>query len=462
MPSPAHVCVGEVVVTSYIQLHYTIMPPLIIPMKKKKKTDVPVMQQQLKETFQRLESNDASLIIKVVIDCTSRSVQVDTIMFPDEMKQFAHVMKKNTSTTKLTIRNLSMGLAFAQQLSEVIIHNKTLTSLTLQDLRITHPEAILVIIKALQQNTTLEHVQLQAIGMELTTEIASSLASMLETNTLLKTLGLAHNTMNSSVEAVGVLSRALSCSTTFLRMLDLENTALDDECIVEIASGLLHSNTCLERLCLDFNTIGDKGAEALATMLQHNTALQDLQLFGNHIGDAGAVALAHSLRTGNTTLRKLNLASNQLTHTAIQTFGTLLPNMQGLKELNLGENTKFVDSNDESSKCILNGLCQNVVLETLHFPSDTNSDDIVSEIQYLLLCNKAGRRILREEHVVMDGLWPLILERAAANNYCRRQDKDGDDSSMPPPPNGLYFLLCEKPELASHAGNGGGYALDSR
>lgn len=65
----------------------------------------------------------------------------------------------------------------------------------------------------------------------------------------------------------------------------------------------LQRNTCLKRLDLSYNKIGDIGAKDLAA----NKILYTLNLGGNRIGDPGAKDLA-----ANTTLRVLDMSNNSI------------------------------------------------------------------------------------------------------------------------------------------------------
>ena len=58
----------------------------------------------------------------------------------------------------------------------------------------------------------------------------------------------------------------------------------------------LKTNASLKVLHLCFNTIGPRGAEALAEGLRCNKTLQELNLGENKVGDEGATVLADALR----------------------------------------------------------------------------------------------------------------------------------------------------------------------
>jgi len=64
-------------------------------------------------------------------------------------------------------------------------------------------------------------------------------------------------------------------------------------------------------LDLDYNRIGDEGAEALGEAIKTNPSITKLNLNRNQIGDEGAIALAEALQT-NTSITALGLYGNQI------------------------------------------------------------------------------------------------------------------------------------------------------
>ena len=70
----------------------------------------------------------------------------------------------------------------------------------------------------------------------------------------------------------------------------------------------LKCNTCLKRLEISENEIGDSGAAAISEALKVNTCLTNLNLSWNKIGTSGAAAISEALNV-NTCLTDLNLSS---------------------------------------------------------------------------------------------------------------------------------------------------------
>ena len=78
-----------------------------------------------------------------------------------------------------------------------------------------------------------------------------------------------------------------------------------------ILAELLKANTCVHRLDLARNQIGDPGAVALANMLASNSSLEYLNLESNMFGERGGTAFLDVLQR-NSSINYLNLISNSM------------------------------------------------------------------------------------------------------------------------------------------------------
>ncbi|XP_077546420.1 uncharacterized protein LOC144159048 isoform X2 [Haemaphysalis longicornis] len=88
-----------------------------------------------------------------------------------------------------------------------------------------------------------------------------------------------------------------------LRVLSLPHCGVKSECAVGIAKHLV-GNTCLKKVDLSANDIGEEGALALAEALRQNRSLEKLDISGNGLGSSALLAFAEALNQ-NTTLKKL-------------------------------------------------------------------------------------------------------------------------------------------------------------
>ena len=178
-------------------------------------------------------------------------------------------LKAHNSLQELLLYNAGIGVEDCRSLSELLS-----SSTSLKELRTGHnalpPEAVELIISGLQQNTTLEKVNMVVSQFSLQNTI--SLTSVLNTNHT-----LAH--------------------------LDLEQCDIDADGACQLANSLCVNNT-LQCLYLQHNPIGVKGATAFAEMLFINKSLKVLDLRNDSIGEEGTQKLIDSLRH-NTTVKEL-------------------------------------------------------------------------------------------------------------------------------------------------------------
>ena len=116
----------------------------------------------------------------------------------------------------------------------------------------------------------------------------------------------------------------------------------------------------LQILNLDFNSIGDEGAKALATVLEKNRSLEELKLYKNNIGDEGAKALASALEK-NRSLKRLELDSNNIDNEGTKALATALEKNTTLETLSL----EFNDFGYEGDKALATALKKNTTLRVL-------------------------------------------------------------------------------------------------
>jgi hypothetical protein len=188
------------------------------------------------------------------------------------------------------------------------------------------------------------------------------------------------------------LKRTLQYSK-HLKILDMTGNFIGDEGVSQIVESVLQSN--LESLKLGLNCITNVGAHHLAKMISDpSCGLLHLDLNCNFIGNNGGQALATAL-TKNTHLKGLVLFGNA--------------------QLSCG---------DEFVACLhVNSSLYDWNLERTHMTVRE-----LSLINYWLMLNKSGRRILTNDQLPCS-IWPHFLER-----HDTKQDI-------------LFYFLSQKPEL---------------
>ncbi|KAG8469075.1 hypothetical protein KFE25_007593 [Diacronema lutheri] len=208
---------------------------------------------------------------------------------------------------------------------------------------------------ALESNGSVTQLSLDA--NELTDATAIALGATLQRNGALSGIDLGANRIGDAGAAA--LAEGLRGNST-VRDLWLNNNALTMHSAKPLARALADPNCALEKLNLNYNQLGDLGADALAKALQLNESLRTLSLDGNGISDVGAAPLARALHT-NATLAELWLEDNRCGDVAAMHLGRALKANVGLAELYLWGN----QVGDAGAFMLARGLAANGVLQAL-------------------------------------------------------------------------------------------------
>lgn len=404
----------------------------------------------------------------------------------EDMVMFADSLRKNTTVSSLCLKRISLCRQGAMTLAPALKNSKNIKHLELDECD-NHDEGnddhciLDALTTALFYNKSIS--TFQVTGGNLMNSSAAlnssygSLSFLVGAANHLAELRICHCFM--TVAAATAIAAGLKNSACSVEVLDLTGNGLNDDAIHELSLGL-QANSSVKFLSLDFNSFGDNGVEALskhvltkmtsaknksinscnisnirelhlfgnritptgaehlATALTANVTLQSLILSFNQVGDRGCEALGQAL-TINTTLTKIWFPSNSVGSTGLLSFANHLPNMQGLKELNVG-----LVLDDYAVDALADALKQNLHLSVLHMEK---MDDFLTEseegfeignitmssgavgskhvMDFYLSLNRSGRRLLRNNSVP---LWPNILARAET-------------------PDVLYYMLRTRPDL---------------
>ena len=203
------------------------------------------------------------------------------------LRLICEALMKNLVVDIMYLVDCKVDETFLQQM---LSENSTLQCLHLTAINNITYGAVNTLAKGLCKNSTLNELSLTFIDLGDHDEPSSEFTDMVEmfqTNVTLKTLCLDYNPLGS--DGVTWIAEALG-SNQGLKELSLMNTECDDEGAVALAN-MLHMNKTLERLLLcnkadepvfRNNSIGDKGATALADVLkENNSSLRELHLCDN-------------------------------------------------------------------------------------------------------------------------------------------------------------------------------------
>ena len=241
-----------------------------------------------------------------------------------------------------------------EAIASVILNNTELEYLVLSDN--SFGKGTLDIAKALQELYLLKVLELGNVNMP--DEISEELALAIECNLFLNTVNLSDNDMQSSAV---VILQALA-KITSLRVLNLQSTKLNEDAGYYLSS-VICNNTGLNQLYLDNNHIGEglsqvaralqqlnslqvlglgntnmpmKVYSDLASAIKCNTDLNTVQLNNNNLNSSAVIILQALSKISS--LRILNLLSNQLTEDAGQYLSCVISNNPKLSKVVLGNN----------------------------------------------------------------------------------------------------------------------------
>ena len=229
------------------------------------------------------------------------------------LRLICEALMKNLVVDVMNLVDCKVDGTFLQQM---LSENSTLQYLHLTAIDNITYGAVNTLAKGLCKNSTLNELSLTFTDLGEHDEPSSELTGMVEmfqTNVTLKTLCLDSSPLGS--DGVTWIAEALG-SNQGLKELSLMNTECDDEGAVALAN-MLHMNKTLERL-----------------LLCNKADEPDEPVFSNNsIGDKGATALADVLKENNSSLRELHLCDNtNITNTGLR---KLIEAVQKNKILNL-------------------------------------------------------------------------------------------------------------------------------
>ena len=185
-------------------------------------------------------------------------------------------LSHSSSLTKLNISYSHFRMANMDHLASVLKdHSKksTLTELYLRCCHICSEDAV-ELAAALCKNTTLKHLYLSRNPIEEHVKGVTAVAKMLVENKTLTELYL--QDCNISSEGAVELAAAL-CKNSTLKYLDLDHNPIGVEGASSMSDMLQH-NTSLEVLWVCDDSVGEEGIHQLINSLKHNQTLRELWL----------------------------------------------------------------------------------------------------------------------------------------------------------------------------------------
>ena len=311
-----------------------------------------------------------------------------------------------TTLTVLALDNNEITQEAGEALASIILRNTGLEELYLNSNSL--GIGTLKLAKALQHITTL---QILGLGNnKISQEACDEIALAIKSNKHLKKLGLNHNNLQFSANAILNSLTAITTLTTLI----LDNNKIPQEADEPLASVIMH-NTGLKELCLNDNNLGmgtlkiakalqqittlrilhlsnnsipQEACDELALAIKSNKQLEELKLSVNNISLFSANTILYPLTT-ITTLTGLDLNNNQITKEADEALTSVTIHNTGLEELGLNDYNL-----DVGTLKIAKGLQQITTLRVI----DLGNNDIPQEA-----CDQLAEAIKLNKH--LERLW---------------------------------------------------------
>ena len=268
--------------------------------------------------------------------------------------QIVKALQQVTSLKMLDLANNNIPEEVCNELAIVINSNNHLEKLVLQGNKL-HSSAI-TILRSLSNISSLEALDLQ--GCELNETTAKFIASVVLNNKRLKALCLQNNNITNGMALVVKAFQNIKS----LKLLELGNNGIPEEVCKELAL-VIDSNTHLEQLWLqgnklhasastilqslshisnvralnmDNNQIGERGGEVLASVIIRNIGLKELHFASNNLHKS-FIKISQALQNIST-LTSLDLSDNNIPWGAGSEVAAVIQSNNSLKQLKLHSN----------------------------------------------------------------------------------------------------------------------------
>jgi Ran GTPase-activating protein (RanGAP) involved in mRNA processing and transport len=394
----------------------------------------------------------STLVIERISDSTPSNCTVPSL------EPLVWGIQRNTTVTDLTIAGYSLGLDHASQLKSILCNNTVLECLNVSGTGL-RSAGLAEIAAGLYRNTTLKHLHLSDNDLgDLTS--AKTLKDLLRRNKSLTSLTIEDIPFGSTMGAVECIAQGIRGSR-WLQTIDLSNCMLGDRGISALANGLGSCNKTLQTLFLCSNQITSTGLEVLLDLMVEKLLITNLLLDENPLGRAEAILLASALGRNtvphlkqlcieecgvddeglkeiasalerNNTLELIALEGNVFSEAGLSALAGSLPNIQTLDSINLSWN----DSVSASMPILMEGLRKNKSLRYIFFDGGSTGE-WTQELDFLEHRNRFHRLIPSPESLDAErnmGVWSNALASVATR------------------PDVLFHALCSKPQLVRSAG----------
>jgi Ran GTPase-activating protein (RanGAP) involved in mRNA processing and transport len=308
----------------------------------------------------RMDDRDAKTFAKALSENTTVASLVLSCyaIVDDGTAAIASVLCKNTTILKLQLRDIR-DVREVSTFFQYLKTNRTITDISLRHCTIC-PRGATVMAQYVKQNTALH--ELRITDSQFISDSFQILCKQgLYCHPSIQRLYFVNDDLITETSAEYLAN--IFDQNNKLQELHIGENNLGDDGVVSIAQKIIENNsvTTLRHLDVRSNNVTCNGAMALQGLIVNSTTLWSLDLSNNNIGDFGMMALCRGLQQPKQQgLRKLNVSANCITNRSATGIAIMLRMNQTLKDLNVS----------------FNALCDDGVATIASALSDTTSINI--------------------------------------------------------------------------------------
>jgi Ran GTPase-activating protein (RanGAP) involved in mRNA processing and transport len=356
----------------------------------------------------------------------------DSVLSPDSIQQLKAVLRRNTALQHLDLDSSALGSAGLAEIAPALYRNTSIKSLDLAHIGLDDIDSANVLRELMRRNKTITSLSISHNTFGRNAAAAWSIAEGVRSNTALQQLDLSACGLDD--QGVSLLANALATRNGSMLELDLEGNEITSVGVRALVDDNVEAVKTLVKLSLLYNPIRSEGATILADALGHNAmpSLKRLDLDRCGINDDGFVALVSAVGQ-NTSLQILNLKGNHFDERGFMALAESLPNIKGLQQINFSAYGSF---HSTMMPLLLKGFRKNTSLAEVII-NGCEHREWSRELKCLGLRNRFTPLLKASDPPDASpqlGIWSQALAKVATE------------------PDVLFHVLCNMPKLVGSAG----------